>query len=1153
MGKKNFFFVSGDFPGVFFSLKMEFTFFLQTPNKMKRKVPVPEDPDCAQEPSKCGKRTQIEPTMKGEDVKIQMLKEKYQDSKRLQHELITLCHEIHGGKKEGYGQDVEIMIVQIDTYSGDRRMVSRMELDAEYSENGKRKYVPSKPILRIYGMTMKGISVLIHVHDFQPYFFVQVRENFNSKDVEVFKYHLNQALKIRLARKAKTYIADIEILKDRNSIYGYHLPTHTATFLKVTMLQPMYVGVARKILETGLLSANLNVLETYQTFESNVLFILRFMVDLNLSSGTWIRIPFEKCFSEGIHTSTCNMELDVTYTDIIPLGCDQEWSQIPPLRILSMDIEAQGQKGHFPDPRTDPCIQIASIFQLSNGSENKIGTSVYVIHALRTCEPLTSQNLPDYYDEKNPPPFLISHETEAEMLLNWSDMMRALDPDILVGYNICDFDYPFLIERARVLGIQDRFIIGRIESLQCEAKSRTKDSQQQGKRQVCDVTVPGRVMFDILPLVRSEQVKLRSYTLNNVAFHYLGLTKEDVHHTQIPKLQDGSDSNRTRLAIYCLKDAMLPLRLMDKLMFLINTIEMTRVTGITLTLLMQRGQQMKVFSKLLRKSQQVKMLLPTLEHKGQEEFKGADVITPLSGYYTDPVTVLDFNSLYPTIMIAHNLCYLTWIKDPSRFSADFLASSCTITPVKQYFVKPEVKSGLLPSILKEILQARSQAKTLMEDEKDPFKKAVYNGRQLALKVTANSVYGFTGADFGLLPCYPISSSVTGFGRDMLLTSKKFIEEKYTIANGQEYDAKVVYGDTDSVFVKFGYSDLETCLRLGTEAAKLVTQLFVPPIKLEREKAYYPLLLHKKKKYAGLHWENSQKPKRVDYKGLEVVRRETCKLVPEVIDQVMKTLFYRGQFTHQEALKKAVTMVENTIRDLYMDKIDMSMLIMRLGLGKDPKDYKGNVSHVRLAQRMYKRDPTTAPKMGDVVWFVFTGRSTTENKMKRSNVIEDPLYVLKHKIPLCPQAYVEKQLCKPLSRIFQHLLKPQELQELWTGKHTRFRTPPHSKAMGSNYGILKFMVRNRVCQSCQVVLNKTETKGLCRKCEEFRIPFTLKHTEEEKKYQIICDTLHQQCIRCQDGTPYEKIDCQNLDCPIFFKRTKMDEHLLQSSARLKELF
>eukprot|EP00461_Guttulinopsis_vulgaris_P003404 UN03405 len=167
-------------------------------------------------------------------------------------------------------------------------------------------------------------------------------------------------------------------------------------------------------------------------------------------------------------------------------------------------------------------------------------------------------------------------------------------------------------------------------------------------------------------------------------------------------------------------------------------------------------------------------------------------------------------------------------------------------------MKQKHRVGLLPEILSELLAARKQAKRDMEAATDNFTKQVLNGRQLALKISANSVYGFTGAQVGQLPCLAISSSVTAFGRQMIFHTKNVVEKHYTKANGYEHDAVVIYGDTDSVMVKFGTTKLEESMRLGLEAAGLVSKEFINPIKLEFEKVYFPYLLMAKKRYAGFH-------------------------------------------------------------------------------------------------------------------------------------------------------------------------------------------------------------------------------------------------------------------------------------------------------------
>ena len=231
--------------------------------------------------------------------------------------------------------------------------------------------------------------------------------------------------------------------------------------------------------------------------------------------------------------------------------------------------------------------------------------------------------------------------------------------------------------------------------------------------------------------------------------------------------------------------------------------------------------------------------------------------------------------------------------------------------------------------------------------------------QLALKVSANSVYGFTGASVGQLPCLPIASSTTSYGRQLLEKTKEFVEKKYTIANGYKHDAQVVYGDTDSVMVKFGTKSVEETFPLAIEAADECSKIFPSPILLEFEKVYFPYLLMNKKRYAGLMWTKSDKYDKMDTKGLETVRRDNCALVREVIQTSLDKILI------EQDVPGAINYVKTQISDLLQNKMDISRLVITkslnkgaeyaLGIGGKKEDYKVKQAHVELAARMKKRD------------------------------------------------------------------------------------------------------------------------------------------------------------------------------------------------------
>lgn len=183
-------------------------------------------------------------------------------------------------------------------------------------------------------------------------------------------------------------------------------------------------------------------------------------------------------------------------------------------------------------------------------------------------------------------------------------------------------------------------------------KDTTFQSSAFGKRENVETTISGRVIFDVLPYMYRNH-KLSSFSLNSVSAEFLGQQKEDVHHSIISDLQMGSDADRHRLAVYCLKDACLPQLLLIKLAVIVNYIEMARVTGVPLNFILTRGQQIKVFSMILRKTLKENLLVPHITRHGSDgdvNYEGATVIDPVKAYYEVPIATLDFASLYPSIM-----------------------------------------------------------------------------------------------------------------------------------------------------------------------------------------------------------------------------------------------------------------------------------------------------------------------------------------------------------------------------------------------------------------------------------------------------------------------------------------------------------------------
>ncbi|VVC92461.1 unnamed protein product [Leptidea sinapis] len=969
------------------------------------------------------------------------------------------------------------------------------------------------PIMRMYGITMSGHSVCCHLHGFTPYFYVTVPpNNFNESSCNNLKTNLNRAILEDLRSNKdniRETVLEVKLLKAKSIMY--YKGDDEILFAKVSVALPKLIAAAKRLIDR---QPTLFGLMDPLFYETNIDFDIRFMVDTGVVGCSWIELPAHKWTTRSQDTklkpeSRCQIEVDVAWNAFIAYQPEGEWSKVAPIRILSFDIECAGRKGIFPEPNKDPVIQIASMVIRQGESEPYLRN----VFTLNTCAPIVGSQV-------------YSFKSESEMLSKWSDFFRELDPDIITGYNINNFDWPYLINRAKHLKVDKFEFLGRIKNVRSVIKDTVLQSKQMGRRENKSINFEGRVPFDLL-LILVRDYKLRSYTLNAVSYHFLQEQKEDVHHSIISDLQNENEQTRRRLAMYCLKDAYLPIKLLNKLMCIINHMEMARVTGVPLLCLLTRGQQIKVVSQLLRKAKEAGYLMPAYHGQGSDDqFEGATVIEPKKGYYADPISTLDFASLYPSIMMAHNLCYTTLVPPHLQKELNLDSGDVTITPSKNMFVKSNIRKGLLPEILESLLNARKKAKADLKQEKDPFKRSVLDGRQLALKISANSVYGFTGAQVGKLPCLEISGSVTAYGRTMIEFTKTEVEKKYTKENGYKEDATVIYGDTDSVMVKFGVKTLEESMALGREAAEFVTAKFVSPIKLEFEKVYYPYLLINKKRYAGLYFTKPETYDKMDCKGIETVRRDNCPLVSNMMSTCLQKLLI------DRDPDGAVAYAKQIIADLLCNRTDISQLVITKELTKN--DYANKQAHVELANKMKKRDVGTAPKLGDRVPYVIC--SATKNTPAYMKA-EDPIYVLENSIPIDFNYYLENQLSKPLLRIFEPILGDKAESVLLKGEHTRTKAMVTSK-VGA---LAAFTKKKEKCIGCKAVMPNDTKKALCNHCLEKEGQLYITEVFKLRQLQDKFSRLWTECQRCQ-GSLHEEVLCTNRDCTIFYMRKKVGMEL-----------
>lgn len=777
----------------------------------------------------------------------------------------------------------------------------------------------------------------------------------------------------------------------------------------------------------------------YHAYDVDIDPVLKFCTATNIKGCCWMTA--KKRQFKLIHDADSRCHVTIQLLDWRNgLESQVEKCDIAPYRVLGFDIECAIRKAIFPEPKIDPVIQIG-ITTGCISEQCEVDISEKYLLTLGTCSLIDGVKIQQ---------FTFSNDRDAaerKLLEAFVSIVTTYDPDIITGYNINTFDIPYLLERGKHLQCHESFFrFSRLKSVvSCtrDVCTHTKAIFSQSKI----ITMPGRICFDMLQVLRKDY-NLTSYKLDSVAKYFIGDKKDDVPVNEITRLFEGTAEDRKRLAEYCIKDVVLVIILLNKLMSLVNYIELSKIYGVSMSSLLNRGQQFKVKSMLYRYikcysnfiipygqraenkkransdctdssdceennesagNNDARATEKTTNGNKKGNFKGATVMEPILGLHEKyPTVVLDFSSLYPSIIQRYNVCFSTRLNASQMI--DIGENNVSISPVSAVFVKPHIRRGILPDILTDLIRERTKTKQDIKKCTDKFKKKILNGKQLALKISANSVYGFTGDPTSNLYCVEISSSVTGYGRQMLRATKEYIERTYA--------ATVIYGDTDSVMFHTDMKDdtkqalITKAIAWGKHVARdITTNLFQKPISLEFEKVLFPIMLCSKKRYCGLAYTDDAKQPKMDIKGLQAVRRDSCSFVRQTQSNFMHYLLTEGY-------SDAIAYVQKQIKDLRDGCIPIDDLIMTKLLRDN---YKTKLEHAEVQKKMLARDSSTAPQVGERVMFVYVDNGCNKAYEKA----EDPVYVQRHSLPLDYTKYLDR-----LKTCFIQMLDKQTLEELF---------------------------------------------------------------------------------------------------------------------------
>lgn len=802
-------------------------------------------------------------------------------------------------------------------------------------------------VIYITGQTKTNRTIMVIVRDFMPYVFVELpkgefisgqsemgkdidwKDESNVERVKMalmtnittkYGYKLNPN-KVEFVWKKKTFYANV--IKNSKGEMEEKLFPYVKVYYKGDLdrrkLQWALRSTGDCIRVSGIGKIRVKL------HEMNADPIIQLFSEMNMNQGGWNSFEYNNPDVVAISVSkesTCDSEYIVPYKLLGPSSKDDVLKP----KGMSFDIECNSHRiSAMPDAeKTLDCIfQISAVFfRLSEKNEDKWDK---VLLTLGNPEIDQKENIE-----------CVSFGSERELIVGFVDLITERNPQVIMGYNILNFDIPYLIKRAKSTSInclKELRKMGNREGKFSDIQKIKWSSSAYGVQEMEFINAHGRVFLDLLPVVK-RSYKMSTYKLKNVSQKFLGVTKDPLTPQGIFKCyrMGMKDDARGRRALgicgkYCVSDSVLVARISNVIQVWIDATETARTCNVPISYLYTKGQQVRFFALLLKNAMHDNYVVEKDAYsRGENEnYSGAIVIQPEPGLYKN-VVPFDFASLYPTVMISNNISTETLVDDnvPNNIDDD----DCNIcewedhigcshdtmvrsTPVKSVictshryrFVKG-IK-GMVARILESLLHERSLEKKTLKKRKGIMKRLqseeimeidgytaetmavmveVSDKRQAALKIVCNSAYGALGAQNGYLPCLPCAMCTTAWGRKYLMKAKDIMCDKY--------DGEICYGDTDSVMIKFNHvkdEDLwDHCMKID----KLLEVEFPAPMKLEfEEKIYKQFLIFSKKRYIAHVVENDHMVlKSVLMKGVILARRDNSNFVSSIYKECIDMIF-----------------------------------------------------------------------------------------------------------------------------------------------------------------------------------------------------------------------------------------------------------------------
>lgn len=667
-----------------------------------------------------------------------------------------------------------------------------------------------------------------------------------------------------------------------------------------------------------------------------------------------------------------------------------------------------------------------------------------------------------------------------------------------------------------------------------------------------EIKIKGRIVLDVWRLLRHE-LSVQSYTFENMVYLIL--------HQRVPSYSYQTLSfwwdHNTLLYRWLTMDYYLfkvesTINILQQLDIIGRTSELAKLFGIQFYEVLSRGSQFRVESMMLRLAKNKNYVAVSPSIKQRAEMNAAQTIPlimePESKFYTDPVIVLDFQSLYPSIIIAYNYCFSTCLGNIdhlgktevfkfgcTKLNVPFqtllkLIDDITISPSGVAFVKKNICKGILPSMLQEILDTRIMVKNLMKEQKNnKHLHKILNAQQLGLKLIANVTYGYTSANFsGRMPCIEVGDGVVSKGRETLERAITLIQST------KKWNAKVIYGDTDSIFVLLQGRSREDAFKIGNEMADIVTKDNPIPIKLKFEKVYLPCILQTKKRYCGYMYENiEQKKPKYEAKGIETVRRDGCPAVSKILEKSLCILFE----TKDIAAVKCY--IEKQFKKIFKGNVNIQDFLFA-------KEYRGRngyrpgacVPALELAKQWTTVDRRAEPRVKERVPYLIVAGSKGLPLIK---LVRSPRHFISDKAArINAEYYITRAIIPPLQRCFSLLNVDINKWYSELPRKYNFHFPDITSTTINRRQTLSQYFFSQNCILC----SKLSQHGFCEQCQQNPQYLIVQLNHLLSKWTKKQDDLEMICRSCC-GRNFE-LKCNSLNCQIYYSSQQAAKDMQQYS-------